>query len=94
MDKEQIKSELISRGKRISLSIKSGIPKTNEMFGAIKDLANRTKTTTELTNKLTDELNKIISEKKINFQGNEKQELIDYLKPTITELIQNHITQK
>lgn len=94
MKKEQVKSELIKRGKCISESIKSGIPKSNEMFGAIKDLANRTKSTEDFTKKLTDELNKIINEKGISFDGNEKQELIEYLKPTIKTLIQEHIVQK
>jgi hypothetical protein len=94
MNKEQIKSELISRGTRISESINRSIPKSNEKFGVLKDLTNRGKSTEDLTKKLTDELNKIIIEKKISFQANEKQELINYLKPTIKELIQNHITKK
>jgi hypothetical protein len=92
MDKEEIKNELIARCEKISQSIKDNMPRSSGMFGALKDVAERTMTLREFgKDKIVDELNRILEEKNISFKDNEKSELIKYLKPYISELLKRHI---
>ena len=91
MKKEEIKTELIKRGQKISDDIRRNVPKSSGMLAQIKNVAERIKTTDNFAKEITKTLNSILRENDVTFRDNEKQELITFLKPTIAELIKRHI---
>ncbi|EJG03399.1 hypothetical protein [Flavobacterium sp. F52] len=94
MDKERIKDELIREGEFIINSISNPVKRASG-FDKLKALGNHLKTTDDFTQKLTAKLNEILEANEISFEGEngevEKNELIEYLKPTITELIRKYL---
>jgi len=94
MDKEAIKNELI-RESELIISSSTNPVKRASGFDKLKALGNHLKTTDDFTQKLTARLNEILEAKNITFEGEngeaEKNELIEYLKPTVTELIRKYL---
>ena len=94
MDKEAIKDELIRESELIINSTSNPVKRASGL-NKLKALGNHLKTTEDFNQKLTAKLNEILEEKNITFEGEngeeEKNELIEYLKPTITELIKKYL---
>lgn len=91
MDKEAIKNDLI---REVEILINSNVNpvKTTSGFNKLEALGNHIDTLEDFSEKITDKLNKILQTKNIKFENeDEKNELILYLKPTITELIRIYI---
>jgi hypothetical protein len=94
MDKEAIKNELIREVENLINSTNNPVQSASG-FGKLEALGNHLSNVDDFTKKITDKLNEILNVKNIRFDGEngeeEKNELISYLKPTITELIKKYI---
>jgi hypothetical protein len=92
INKEEIRAELIRRVEKVSNEMRKNVPKSFYSFPTIYNMANKIKTAdTFIEEGITNTLNSILAENNIVFKGNEKQELIDFLKPTIVELLKRHV---
>jgi hypothetical protein len=87
MSKEIIKDELI---KEIS---KRYLQPTGEK-NSLQELSNKLDNYSEFEDKVFDVLNSILDKHGIDLEDEiEKQEFIEFIKPTITELIEKYITR-
>lgn len=80
MNKEEIKQELI---KRVSQLIKTPVAETNKL----NEMFNRSKRMGTVTSSVTDIINQIIADKNLTLDKSQETELIEYLQPTIIDLI-------
>lgn len=91
MNKENIKNELILEVQKL-LNISENKIGGNSGLGKIQAIAEHMGKADNFSKKIVDLLNEILVKKKIEFKDEkEKDSLIEYLKPTITELIQKFI---
>ena len=91
MYKEAIKNELVREVELIINSTRNPV-KSSVGISKLKALANHLGTIEDFTKKINSKLNEILKEHNITeFESEEeKNELIQYLKPTVTELIRKY----
>ena len=91
MNKENIKNELKSEVEKLLNQSENKIG-GNSGLGKLQAMAEHVGKTDNFSKKIVDLLNEILVKNKIEFEDEkEKDNLIIYLKPTITELIQKFI---
>lgn len=91
MDKEEIKNELV-REVEVLINSDTNPVKRASSVNKLGALGNHLGTLDDFTKKITEKLNEVLQSKNIVIKNKEeKNELIEYLKPTITELIRKYI---
>ena len=91
MNKEKIKNELISEVENL-LSLSENKIGGNSGLGKLKAMAEHMGKADNFSHKIIDLLNEILEKNNVEFKNDkEKDNLIEYLNPTIKELIQKYI---
>lgn len=91
MNKEKIKNELISEVEKL-LNLSENKIGGNSGLGKLKAMAEHMGKADNFSHKIVDLLNEILAKNNVEFKDDkEKDNLIEYLNPTIKELIQKFI---
>ena len=91
MNKEKIKNELISEVEKL-LNLSENKIGGNSGLGKLKAMAEHMGKADNFSHKIVDLLNEILAKNNVEFKDEkEKNNLIEYLNPTIKELIQKFI---
>lgn len=91
MDRDEIKNELVREVEEI-INSKSNPVKRATGLNKLGALSTQAGTLDDFTKKITEKLNEILVNKKIVIENEEeKNEFMEYLKPTITELIRKYL---
>ena len=94
MNKEKIKNELISEVEKL-LNLSENKIGGNSGLGKLKAMAEHMGKADNFSHKIVDLLNEILAKNNVEFKDDkEKDNLIEYLNPTIKELIQKFILNK
>ncbi|NMH26174.1 hypothetical protein [Flavobacterium solisilvae] len=92
MNSENIKSELISEVQKLLNRPENKIGGNSSGLEKIKAMSEHIGKADNFSKKIVDLLNEILVKNNVEFKDEkEKDDLIEYLKPTITELIQKFI---
>ena len=92
MDKDQIKTELISEVEILLSLNKKKLANTAAGIGKIKAMADHAGKMDDFSNRIIDILNEILQKNKIELNNeDDKNELLAFLKPTVADLLRKYI---